>query len=75
MPLVAPFDGVIASVTATPGAYLAADQPIATLVDAHIAWVEGALFETDIAKVDVAADALVTLDGRAVTATPVSATR
>ena len=74
MPLVAPFDGVIASVTATPGAYLAADQPIATLVDARVAWVEGALFETDIAKVDVAADALVTLDGRAVTATPVSAT-
>ncbi len=77
MPLVAPIDGVIAAVNAAPGAYVAADQPIATLVDATQLWVEGALFETDLTQVDLAANALVRtdtpVDTQVLTATPISA--
>jgi len=64
LPLVAPTSGVVASVAATPGTFVAADAPILTIVDAGTLWVAARVFETDLARVDIGAPALVTSDNR-----------
>lgn len=64
LPLVAPTAGIVASVSATPGTFVAADAPIITLVDSSVLWVEARVFETDLARVVPGAPAVVTSDTR-----------
>lgn len=76
LPLVAPIDGIVARIDIGPGAVVAPDDALFALLDATTLWVAGAVFESDLGRVDATVDAVVTADTlptQGLVATPVAA--
>jgi len=76
LPLVAPIDGIIARVGVGPGTVVAPDDALFALLDATTLWVVGAVFESDLARVDATLAAVVTADtlqAPGLVATPIAA--
>jgi len=59
--LVAPFDGTIVAKDAVLGELATPDKSLFTIVDLSVLWIQASLFERDLAKVKVGADAAVTV--------------
>ena len=58
----APFAGVVIEVHAAPGEVITPDRELFTIADLSRVWVQGDVYQKDIAKIRVGQDAVVTVD-------------